>query len=95
MQHHDFHPSELDRGTRFRETLRSSAHLSTEHLDRAQELLQGALEKHNMPELTVHNFDKVLETMQRDPGYRHLYSSGPVFENALREHLGLGAKPDA
>ncbi len=95
MTHRDFHPSALDKGERFRESLRFSAHLSTEHLDRAQSILTEALEKHGADSLTSHNFDHVLALMHKNPDYRRLYSGGPAFKEALRDHLGIASPPDA
>jgi hypothetical protein len=86
---HEFHASDMDKGSRFRESLRFKNVWSSERLDRAQSLLHGALEKTGHESLTAHNFDKVMTHLRRDPGYHQLHSAGPEFESSLREHLGI------
>lgn len=89
-----FKPSNLDRGARFRESIRYKPYLTTEHMDRYQGLLTAALEHAGETEITRHNFDKIIEHVRRDPGYGRLYSAGPELDNHLREHLGI-APPTA
>lgn len=86
---HEFHPSDLDKGARFRESLRFKNVWSADRLDHAQSLLHGALAKTGHTSLTAHNFDKVMTHLRHDPEYQRLHSAGPEFESALREHLGI------
>lgn len=87
--HDSFHPDSLKMHSPFRETLRFKPGFSTEHLDRAQGILQRALEKHGEEHLTRGNFDKISQSMRKDTHWERLHSQGPAFENALKAHLGI------
>ena len=82
-----FHPSSLDIGTKFRESIRY--HIPTEHLNQAQKILTDALQKHGEEELTHKNFDKVMEHVHEDPRWHGLHSHQTAFEDALKTHLKM------
>lgn len=86
---HEFHPSGLEKGAKFRESIRYKPGVSSERLDRAHTILTDALAAHKHETLTVKNFKQVTEHMQKDPRWNGLHSAGLEFKRALEEHVGF------
>lgn len=88
----EFHPSNLDMNTPFRESVRYG--ISTEHLNKAQEIFADVFKKHGHESLTAHNFERVMRDVEKDHRWRSLHS-GPKLVDAIRDRLKMPKAAEA